>query len=89
MRQYLLASVGAFAGAAAAVSLTPAVLGAQAAKPAAAQPATAKPTAAKPALKRTADGHPDLQGLYDVSTMTPVDRAKSLCPVMPPMPSLK
>jgi hypothetical protein len=44
--------------------------------------APAKPAAAKPAtiptrtstIKRTADGHPDLQGTYDVATMTPVDR---------------
>src|SRR5262249_49398307 len=26
-------------------------------------------TAAKPALPRTADGHPDLQGIYDLSTL--------------------
>jgi len=30
--------------------------------------------AAKPALPRTADGHPDLQGIYDLSTMTPLER---------------
>jgi hypothetical protein len=28
-----------------------------------------------PTLSRTADGHPDLQGLYDVATMTPVERS--------------
>src|SRR5258708_20796591 len=48
---------------------------AQAAKPAA---QTSKP-AAKPAPKvgtmpRLPDGHPDLQGTYDVATMTPVER---------------
>ncbi len=31
----------------------------------------AKPTAAVP---RTADGHPDLQGIYDLATLTPVER---------------
>ena len=44
--------------------------------------APAKPAAARPAatpartstIKRTADGHPDLQGTYDVATMTPVER---------------
>ena len=53
------------------------------AKPAAARPAATTPAAAKPAvtiptrvstLKRTADGHPDLTGTYDVATMTPVER---------------
>jgi hypothetical protein len=28
----------------------------------------------KGTIARTADGHPDLQGTYDVSTMTPVQR---------------
>jgi hypothetical protein len=40
------------------------------------KPATARPAA--PArlagIKRTADGHPDLSGTYDVATMTPVER---------------
>jgi hypothetical protein len=50
---------------------------AQAAKPAA-PPQTAKP-APGPAAKtstipRLPDGHPDLQGTYDVATMTPVER---------------
>jgi hypothetical protein len=31
-------------------------------------------TAAGAASPRTADGHPDLQGVYDVATMTPVER---------------
>jgi hypothetical protein len=35
---------------------------------------TTKETAAKPALPRLADGHPDLQGTYDLSTMTPFER---------------
>ena len=55
-------------------------LGAQTAKPAAAA------QAAKPAPKmtktwtppRTAAGHPDLQGTYDVATMTPLERPAGL-----------
>jgi len=31
-------------------------------------------TAAKSDLSRTPDGHPDLQGTYDLSTMTPLER---------------
>jgi hypothetical protein len=31
-------------------------------------------TAAKSDLSRTPDGHPDLQGTYDLATMTPLDR---------------
>src|SRR5204863_7622674 len=26
-------------------------------------------------ISRTADGHPDLQGMYDLGTLTPLDRA--------------
>src|SRR5262249_7879256 len=34
--------------------------------------------AAKPNVARLADGHPDLQGTYDVATMTPVDRPRGV-----------
>jgi len=49
-------------------------LGAQAA-PAPAQP-SAKPAPARAAVNppRTTDGHPDFQGLYDVATVTPLER---------------
>src|SRR5476649_2252931 len=48
-------------------------LGAQAAKAPAQTPAKAAPArAATP--RRTADGHPDLQGVYDVATVTPMER---------------
>ena len=37
-----------------------------------------RPAAAKTsALPRTPDGHPDLQGTYDVATLTPVERPRS------------
>jgi len=37
----------------------------------------------KPAYKapRTADGHPDLQGVYDLATLTPVDRPMGAGPI--------
>jgi hypothetical protein len=31
-------------------------------------------TAAPPELPRMPDGHPDLQGTYDLATMTPLER---------------
>src|SRR5256885_6748981 len=37
--------------------------------------------AARPTL-RTADGHPDLQGTYDIATMTPLERAPATPLVM-------
>ena len=67
--------------AAVALSVSPVLLAAQAppAKPAAATPAPAKPAVSQAAAKpytppRTKDGHPDLSGLYDVATMTPLER---------------
>ena len=77
MRNRTLAFIGSVAVATAAMCLSEGPLAAQApAKPAAAKPAAAKPAA--PArltgIKRTADGHPDLTGTYDVATMTPVER---------------
>src|SRR5215217_5047852 len=85
MRKVISAFIGSVAIASAAMALSTTALAAQTpAKPAAAAPssgqATAKP-AARPAtparlagIKRTADGHPDLTGTYDVATMTPVER---------------
>jgi hypothetical protein len=64
MRQRVIALSGSCLIAAAAVWLTAATAGAQAAKPA----------AKAWTMPRTADGHPDLQGTYDVATMTPVER---------------
>src|SRR5499427_48465 len=78
MRKTLFALAGSIA-----VSLVASgSVAAQPAKPAAPaagpQPKTARP-AATPATKdstlpRLPDGHPDLQGTYDVATMTPVER---------------
>src|SRR5690242_17654065 len=31
---------------------------------------------AQPKLKRLADGHPDLQGTYDLATLTPLERPR-------------
>src|SRR5580658_8662367 len=39
-------------------------------------------TTAKSALPRTADGHPDLQGTYDLATMTPFERLPGDPPVL-------
>jgi hypothetical protein len=42
---------------------------------AAPKPAAARPAAAKPSMPpRTKDGHPDLSGVYDIATVTPVER---------------
>ncbi len=38
--------------------------------------------AATPASPRTADGHPDLQGIYDLATMTPFERLPGDPPVL-------
>jgi hypothetical protein len=42
----------------------------------------AKTAAAKSAIPRTPDGHPDLQGTYDLSTMTPFERLPGDPPVL-------
>src|SRR6185436_6210808 len=75
MRTRVLAVIGCLSLAAAALALTHAPLDAQAQNPAAPARAAA---AAKPAVPRLADGHPDFQGFYDVSTMTPVDRPRGV-----------
>src|SRR5205809_7180131 len=64
MRNRMLALIGSLAVAAAALWLAPQPLTAQA-------PKAAPKTSTMP---RTADGHPDFQGFYDVATMTPVER---------------
>ena len=42
---------------------------------------TAK-TAAKSAIRRMPDGHPDLEGIYDLATMTPMERFRGDPPVL-------
>ena len=50
---------------------------------AAGQTAPAKATPAKPyVVPRLADGHPDLQGTYDLATMTPMERARGTAATM-------
>src|ERR1700704_1867355 len=72
MRNRTSAFIGSVAVATAAMCLSGGSLAAQApVKAAAATPAT---PARVSAIKRAADGHPDLQGTYDVATMTPVER---------------
>ncbi len=66
MRRKLLAGSTLAGTIAAVVSLLAAPLAGQTAKPAA--------TAAKSAIPRMPDGKPDLQGMYDVATLTPVER---------------
>jgi hypothetical protein len=65
MRHRLLTFVASLTAASATVWLASGPLAAQAPRPA----------ANASTLARTADGHPDLQGLYDVATMTPVERS--------------
>ena len=49
-------------------------LAAQAARTPAPAPAKVTPARAAATLPRTPDGHPDLQGMYDVATVTPLER---------------
>jgi hypothetical protein len=75
MRNRTCAFIGSIVIATVATMLSGGPLAAQeAAKPA--TPAAAKPMIPTKVstIKRTADGHPDLQGTYDVATMTPVER---------------
>src|SRR5882672_10045309 len=75
MRKRTYTLIGSVAMATLATVLSGGRLAAQApAKPA--TPAAAKPTIPTKVstIKRAADGHPDLQGTYDVATMTPVER---------------
>jgi len=64
MRTHLLAVVGSLAAATGTLYLAPGRLAAQ-----------APTSAAKPSVSpRSPDGHPDLQGIYNVATMTPLER---------------
>src|SRR5689334_1969979 len=73
MRIYLIGLGASLLAAAVAVSLTSDGVFAQT------TPAAQKPAAAtKAPIKRLADGHPDLQGTYDIATLTPVDRPRAV-----------
>jgi len=67
MSRGLSRGIGALAGAIALASLMPVPASGQG------QAAKAPPTG-KRAIPRLADGHPDLQGTYDLATLTPVER---------------
>jgi hypothetical protein len=67
MRERSVAFIGVVVVAIVAVWLMPASVAGQAARPAAQTHAYVAP--------RTADGHPDLQGTYDIATLTPLERA--------------
>ena len=75
MSHRILAVVGAVALATAALSLTTVRVDGQAA---AIKPAPA----AGRAVPRMPDGHPDLQGIYDLATLTPVERPNGLPAVL-------
>ena len=67
MQNRLVALFGAAAFAASGVVAGPRLLAQTSAS-------SAKTSPAKPAIARAADGHPDLSGMYDVATMTPLRR---------------
>ena len=67
MRRGFLALAGSIVGAVLIAQLASVSVDAQ-------TPAQNARPAAKSAMPRTPDGHPDLQGLYDVSTITPFER---------------
>ena len=66
--------VGALAVATAAAWIASGPLAAQAQRPARPAPAAGAANKKTSTIPRTPDGHPDLTGLYDVATMTPVER---------------
>jgi hypothetical protein len=72
MRQYFIGCAASLAIACGALLIANEGLSAQA------KPAPAQQTAAKPKIPRLADGRPDLQGTYDIATMTPVDRPRGV-----------
>src|SRR3954469_5927116 len=84
MRNTTCAFIGSAAVAAVAIAASGGRLAAQtpakpaprgaASTPASGQAATPAAVPRTATFKRTADGHPDLQGTYDVATMTPVER---------------
>src|SRR5262252_9779963 len=78
MRHYLIGVAAALVLASAAVSVTTDIVLAQPSSMQTVKPAPKPAAAAQAAVPRLADGHPDLQGTYDVATMTPVDRPRGV-----------
>ena len=70
----LFTLAGVLGVAIASVATMPARLIGQAPQPSAGAPA--------PSIPRTADGHPDLQGTYDLATLTPVERPAGMPAVL-------
>ncbi|HLG57616.1 MAG TPA: hypothetical protein VI485_19895 [Vicinamibacterales bacterium] len=83
MRNRLL-TVAGLLGVAVTVGITPARLTGQ--SPAVARPAT---TAAASSIPRMPDGHPDLQGMYDLATLTPIERPAGMAAVLTPAEAAK
>jgi hypothetical protein len=79
MRNGILTIAGGVAAAVAIASL-PVQLAGQARTPAKAL--AAKASAVKAGVPRTADGHPDLTGMYDLGTLTPLERPAGMPAVM-------
>src|SRR5881396_1140705 len=78
MRERLLITIGAVITAVAAASLVPAHVAGQSPP----QPKTTRPAANATSVPRTADGHPDLQGTYDLATLTPMERPAGMPAMM-------
>src|SRR5499427_2970285 len=78
MRHYLIGVAAALVLASAAVSVTTDIVLAQPSSMQTVKPAPKPAAAAQAAIPRLADGHPDLQGTYDVATLTPVDRPRGV-----------
>jgi hypothetical protein len=70
MRNRFVTTAGAAAAAVTIASLVPARVAGQSAK----APAAKAPLARVGGVARLADGHPDLQGTYDLATLTPLER---------------
>jgi hypothetical protein len=73
-----LASISSLVIVIALVSLAPERATGQDSAPANTTPAKATPAAKSWAVPRTADGQPDLQGIWANSTLTPLERPREL-----------
>jgi len=78
MRRQWLAFIGALSVATVAQSWSSGSIGAQAPAKATPPAAAAQGPAKKWTPPRTPDGHVDLQGMYDVATMTPLERPQGI-----------